>query len=116
MDMSAGPLVKTAVEFGVPTVCLNDPGRRNALGTAMFDALDRAIAALGSGSVDGDPAVVLLRGAGAGFCAGFDLAEAVEDPTRMAAFIRRLSHLNRSIRRLPHVVVAAVQGAALAGG
>jgi enoyl-CoA hydratase/carnithine racemase len=97
----------------VAEIVLNDPARRNALGLAMFDALETSIA-----SVRDDPAlrIVLLRGEGAAFCAGFDLAAAVEDPALMGQFIRRLSRAVRDIRRLPQVVVIAVQGAAIAGG
>lgn len=97
----------------IAVISLDDPERRNALGFAMFDALDRALAAAA-----GDPGVrvVVLRGEGPVFCAGFDLAEARRDPEVIGAFIERLSVLVRALRRLPQVVVAAVRGRALAGG
>jgi len=97
----------------VVEIALNDPARRNALGLAMFDALEKAIASVRDDPV---PRIVLLRGEGAAFCAGFDLAAAVEDPALMGLYIRRLSLAVRAIRRLPQVVVIAVQGAAIAGG
>src|SRR5690606_12641741 len=78
-----------------------------------FEALERRVHAIAS---DSSARVVLLTGAGHAFCAGFDLGAAVEQPALMAHFIQRLSDINRSIRRLPQVVVAAVQGAAIAGG
>ena len=60
--------------------------------------------------------IVLLRGEGRAFCAGFDLPAALEQPDLMEQFIERLSGTLRAVRRLPHVVVAAVQGGAIAGG
>lgn len=79
----------------------------------MFDALDDAVRNLGRNEAIH---VVLLAGQGPAFCAGFDLAAAHQTPDLLGEFILRLSALNRSIRRLPQVVVAAVHGAAIAGG
>ena len=102
-----------AVHQQIAEITLNDPSKRNALGLKMFDELDAAIASLASNM---EVHVALLRGEGSVFCAGFDLAAAAGDPSQMAEFIMRLSEMNRRLRRLPHVVVAAVQGAAIAGG
>src|SRR5262245_17570685 len=111
--MTASSLIHIKIDPPLATISLNDPAKRNALSLPLFDALESAVA-----SVARDSAihVVLLRGEGPVFCAGFDLAAAVSDPTLMPAFIHRLSALNRSLRRMPQVVVAAVQGAAVAGG
>lgn len=95
------------------TLTLNDPQRRNALGSAMFDELERTIGAFTNAD---DVRVIVLRGAGSSFCAGFDLPAAIAEPRLLSTFITRLSALNRGFRRLPQVVVAAVQGSALAGG
>lgn len=105
--------VELTIANSVATVRLNDPAKRNAMSLAMFDALDEAIAKL---KTDDAVRVVLLCGAGGVFCAGFDLRAAAADPSLMATFIHRLSRLNRSLRRLPQPVVAAVDGAAIAGG
>lgn len=95
------------------TLTLNDPDRRNAMSTAMFDALESAIAAASKHETS---PVLRIRGAGAAFCAGFDLGACVADRALLGTFIRRLSRVNRAIRRLRQVVVVEVQGAALAGG
>lgn len=95
------------------TIVLNDPQRRNALGLAMFDALD---AALKRSHEDVAIHIVLLRGEGPAFCAGFDLAAAIAEPALMGDYIHRLSAVNRMLRRMPQVVVAAVHGPAIAGG
>jgi methylglutaconyl-CoA hydratase len=107
------PVVRTEVAGPVAIISLNDPAKRNAMTVAMFDALDRAIALM---ALEESVHVVLLRGEGAAFCAGFDLAAALADQTLLPQFIVRLSALNRSLRRLPQIVVAAVHGAAIAGG
>ncbi len=110
--MITGP-VQVELDDHVASVALSDPDRRNALGFAMFDALDAAISELISNET---ARVILLHGRGRSFCAGFDLAAAGDDPAVMATFIRRLSTLLRSLRRAPQPVVAAVHGAAIAGG
>jgi methylglutaconyl-CoA hydratase len=97
----------------IATIALNDPARRNALGRGMFDALEAALAEVAARQ---DASVLFVRGEGPAFCAGFDLAAAVDDPPLLGEFIERLSGVNRSLRRLPQVVIAAVQGAAIAGG
>src|SRR5262245_50346322 len=111
--MAMAEHVKLTIHGPIATIALNDPPRRNALGLQMFEALEAAIDRVrNSASVH----VVLLTGEGDSFCAGFDLAAAVDDPTLMATFIRRLSAALRDLRRLPQVVVACVPGAAVAGG
>lgn len=106
-------LVLETHESGITTIALNDSPRRNALSLAMFDALD---AAIGRVARDESTIALVLRGEGAAFCAGFDLGACVEDAGLLPTFIRRLSALNRSLRRLPQVVIASVHGAAIAGG
>lgn len=106
-------MLQTTFEPPLAFITLNDPARRNALGTAMFDALDAAIAAI---KAHDDIDIVLLRGEGNVFCTGFDLTAATNDPELMGRFIWRLSTVNRGLRRMPQIVIAAVQGAAIAGG
>ncbi len=101
------------IDGPIARITLDDPDRRNALSEAMFDSL---MAALDDLTNRDDILVLRLDGAGRAFCAGFDLAAAVEHPAIMGVFIRRLSDLNRSLRHASFVVIAAVQGAALAGG
>jgi methylglutaconyl-CoA hydratase len=92
---------------------LADPERRNALSLGMLQELAAALDAL-----DGDRSatVLLLRGTGSCFCAGFDMEAAAANPALLGEFILRLSALLRGLRRLPQVVVAAVNGPAIAGG
>lgn len=101
------------------TLTLADPSRRNAMGTAMFAALDAALAAAearAAAAPGGRIGTLLLRGEGAAFCAGFDLGACAGQPDLLSDFVHALSGCVRRLRALPCPVVAQVQGAALAGG
>jgi len=106
-------LILTDARAGFEVMTLNRPAQRNALSVAMMDEM---IGALDAVAAQGEAAVLLLCGNGPAFCAGFDLGAAVDRPEVMVQYIEHLSQITRRIRRLPQVVVAAVQGVALAGG
>ena len=115
--MSSAARVLYRVEYGVATLTLNRPGKRNALDSRTVEGLDDALV---RAEEDRNVRVVLLRGAGTDFCAGADLAE-LEKITRMGPVAshddaRRLGSLFVRIRKLPKPVVAAVHGRALGGG
>jgi methylglutaconyl-CoA hydratase len=102
---------------GVLTATLNRPDKRNAIDTAMIDAL---LAALERADLDGDVRVFALRGAGRDFCAGMDLNELLAsaghtvEQNRQAAL--HFGGIFVRMRQIPKPVVAVVQGRALAGG
>ena len=102
---------------GVLTLTLNRPSKRNALSSAMIECLH---AELERAELDSAVAVVALRGAGPDFCAGADLEELLASADRSAEVNERdalrLGAVFSRIRELPKVVVAVVQGRALAGG
>jgi methylglutaconyl-CoA hydratase len=105
------------VAEGIATLTLNRPEKRNALNGELVDALHDA---LGEVAADPEVGVVALRGAGADFCAGADLAE-VEKTAEMGteeslADAQRMGDLFVALRTLDRPVVAVVQGRALAGG
>jgi methylglutaconyl-CoA hydratase len=112
----SGPLA-VAREGGVLTLTLNRPEKRNALSSALVDALHQA---LESADLDAEVRVVVLSGAGKDFCAGADLeellasADAPPEANEMTAL--RLGTLFTRMRSLPKPVVAMVRGRALAGG
>jgi enoyl-CoA hydratase/carnithine racemase len=94
---------------------MNRPEKRNALNSALTQALLDALRA-----ADADDAVraVVLTGAGPGFCAGADLAE-FKDLRDGAAAEQRAEltmqlHLIFSTTRMP--IVTAVNGHAMGGG
>ena len=102
---------------GVATLLLNRPEKRNALNSALVEAL---LAALARTATDPAVRVVAIRGAGSDFCAGIDLEE-LERMSGLSeadnlADARRLGGLFIALRRHPRPVVAVVRGRALAGG
>jgi methylglutaconyl-CoA hydratase len=100
------------------TVTLNDPERANPLSPGLVDGLRETLEAAA-----GDPAVraVILTGAGKHFSAGADLAAlaALAEGGVEAANLadsRRLEELFAALLGHPKLTVAAVRGAAIAGG
>jgi methylglutaconyl-CoA hydratase len=109
--------VLAQVAGGVLTATLNRPDKRNAIDTAMIDAL---LGMLEHADLDAAVRVVAVRGAGRDFCAGMDLNELLAsadhslEQNRKAAL--HFAEIFVRMRRLPKPVVAVVQGRALAGG
>ena len=109
--------VLVTVEGGILTATLNREEKRNAIDTAMIDAL---LATLERADLDAGVRVVAIRGAGRDFCAGMDLNELLAsadqslEQNRTAAL--HFAEIFIQMRRLPKPVVALVQGRALAGG
>ena len=105
-------LIQIGREGSVLRLTLNRPEKRNALNAALCRELVDAIE-----SADADPAVhaILLSAAGKSFCAGMDLAEIMNppDPAEIDALHERLFTIGA---RITTPIVAAIQGAALAGG
>jgi methylglutaconyl-CoA hydratase len=115
--MSAAAPLATACEGGILTLTLDRPDKRNALSSALIEALHQA---LGTADLDAEVRVVVITGAGKDFCAGADLEELLASANAGAeaneAAALRLGSLFGRIRRLPKPVVAVVRGRALAGG
>jgi len=113
--MENTPVLLEARQHGVLRLTMNRPQARNALSTALMDAL---IAALGRAAKDAEVRVVVIAGAGPAFCAGHDLREIREDPRREAyeRLFAQCSELMLAIIRLPKPVIAEVHGVATAAG
>jgi methylglutaconyl-CoA hydratase len=99
-------------EPSVRLLTLNRPERRNALNIVLLKELAAAVEA-----AERDPAVraIVLRGAGPVFCAGLDLQEAA-DAAVAETSAEQVARALAAIHRSPKVTIAAVHGAALAGG
>ena len=101
----------------VRRLTLNRPTTLNALNAELMDALEDAFEAAAD---DEDVRVIVLRGAGRAFCAGYDLNQDAEEGTKGAAEWHR--ELDRDTRRLlrilehPKPVIASVHSYCLAGG
>ena len=96
---------------GVFEITLNDPDRRNAMGIEMFETLEIALQ-----EIKDNARCVLLRGEGKVFCAGFDMKACSKDIAILDLYIKNLSDIIRTLRRLNCPVVVAAHGAAIAGG
>jgi methylglutaconyl-CoA hydratase len=104
-------------EQGIRTLTLNRPARRNALSAAMREEL---IAALRAAADDAACRVVVLAGAGEGFCAGLDLKALAAAGGQAAADhhadAQQVGLLLRTLYECPKPTIAAVHGAAIGGG
>lgn len=98
------------------TLTLNRPDKRNSISSRMLSELQSALEEIENGHTR----VAIITGAGKAFCAGMDLemlsaiatqsaAENMEDSRRMAKMFRRVWSFSKPL-------IAAVNGAALAGG
>jgi len=107
---------------GVATITLNRPERMNAFTPKM---LDEWYAALQDAHLDDEVRVVILTGAGRGFCTGADVRggpiDGLMDRSRSLAENRNF--LRDSVQRIPRLValmekpyIAAVNGAAVGAG
>lgn len=112
---------------GIVTVSLNRPEKRNAIDGEIIDGLLGAIESI---KADRSARVVVLTGAGDGFCAGLDMAnmgdmlsgDLTADSAADAydelspAGANRVQQLGWGWQELPIPVIAAVHGAAMGGG
>jgi methylglutaconyl-CoA hydratase len=108
--------IQLTVDSGIATITFNRPEKRNAI---SFQLLEEFLAALDEIEKSAS-LIVILTGAGRAFSAGLDLdelksligktnAENVDDSKKMA-------HIFRRLYEFPRPTIAAVNGAAIAGG
>ena len=104
------------ISGNLATLTLNRPDKRNAISAAMiselqsaFDEIEKSHARVG-----------ILTGSGKAFCAGMDLemlaAIAQQSPSENQEDSRRMAKMFRRIWSFSKPLIAAVNGAALAGG
>lgn len=110
----AGEPVVLRREGGTLEILLNRPHVRNALNTAMRDALVEAFALP---ALDASISEVHLRGAGESFCAGGDLDEFGSFPDPVTAHLVRLRQsVGRAIDSVADRVTAHLHGACAGSG
>lgn len=121
--MSTAPtvLVESAAP-GVTVVTMSRPEKLNAMNEALITELHETLQAV---SAQPDCRVIVLTGAGRGFCAGLDLGGfgAAPDTGQGAGRVQQgfavqqhIAALIPRLRRLRQPVIAAVNGAASGGG
>jgi methylglutaconyl-CoA hydratase len=103
-------------DSNIATITLNRPEKRNAISYELIEDLIRALDEVNNSSAR----ILIVTGAGKAFCSGMDLEnlksligrtteQNIEDSQIMA-------RLFRSLYEFPKVTIAAVNGAAIAGG
>ena len=115
--MAYATLLVHTTDDGVRTITLNRPERLNAVNPALAAELP---AALGEAARDDAARVVVLTGAGRGFCAGLDLADpAMPAQHSRAERLDALAWVGRWVQAVvgcEKPVVAAVNGPAAGAG
>src|SRR5881275_422675 len=100
----------------IAAITLNRPDKRNAMSAAMIAELQSALDEIERSHAR----VGILTGTGKAFCSGMDLemlaAIAQQSAAENQEDSRRLAKLFRRIWSFPRPLIAAVNGAALAGG
>lgn len=110
-------LIEYSITKRVGYITLNRPEKRNALNQELVTELTNAFL---RAAADVAVKIVVLRATGESFCAGADLAflQQLQKFTfeENLADSRNLMNLYKTIYTLPKVVIAQVEGHALAGG
>jgi enoyl-CoA hydratase/carnithine racemase len=105
----------------ITVVTLNRPDKLNALSYELVEELHQCLDTL---AADNTCRVVVLTGAGRGFCAGLDLSApnpeqtggGTEFPRSGMRWQERIADLTAKVHRLRQPVIAAVNGVAYGGG
>src|SRR5216684_2414539 len=108
--------VQLAFDSGIATLTLNRPDKRNAISYELIADLIRALDEVRNSSAG----ILILTGAGKAFCSGMDLdnlkALIGRTPEQNLEDSRTMVGLFRSLYEFPKPTIAAVNGAAIAGG
>jgi len=100
----------------VATITLNRPEKRNAISFGLIDDLLQALTEVSQS----DAIILILTGAGKAFCSGMDLdnlkALLGRTPEQNLKDSQTMVQLFRSLYEFPKITIAAVNGAAIAGG
>ena len=109
--------IQFAVDGGVARLTLNRPDKLNSFTSEMHAELRDALSQVATRGAR----VLVLTGAGRGFCAGQDLSDSSVAPGNDGVDLgvtieKNYAPLVRALRRLPFPVIAAVNGVAAGAG
>src|SRR4051812_27860884 len=111
---AAAPLVLSERQGAILLLTLNRPDKSNSLHPDLVRQLGDALATAAS---DDSVNVVVITGAGRSFCAGLDLGLLVNwTMEEKLEYLGTVTTVFRAIWELPQPVIAAVNGACIAGG
>jgi enoyl-CoA hydratase/carnithine racemase len=100
---------------GIAIITLNSPDKLNAISLKMKESL---FAATDEADKDDSIKIVILTGAGRGFCAGHDISEMAAGTAKEPSLYDRLNTMNNeaSFYKLNKPVIAAINGACVGAG
>src|SRR6201994_4345649 len=108
--------IQIARDGHVATITLNRPDKRNAISYELIDELLRALDDIG----ESEARVLILTGAGKAFCSGMDLDDLKQltgrTPEQNFEDSLAMARLFRALYDFAKPAIAAVNGAAIAGG
>lgn len=114
MDGSRLVVVDGPSTDGVATLTLHRPEKKNALSIALRDAVSDELDRLAGHA---NLKALVITGSGSCFCSGFDLGEfAIDTPGHHDRLWQSSDRFHHTVLRFPLPTIAAVNGAALAGG
>lgn len=97
----------------ITTVTLNRPDKLNALNMQMAEELHEALAAE---DADDDTRVIVITGAGRGFCSGADLTPSGGPAAPRSATAPSLADATFEAMQIEKPIVASINGVAVGGG
>ncbi len=108
--------IQVTYESGIAVITLNRPEKRNAISFELIDDLLQGLKEVETS----DAQVLILTGAGKAFSSGMDLDNLKQligrSPEQNLKDSETMVRLFRSLYEFPKVTIAAVNGAAIAGG
>ena len=108
--------LQLAYEGKIAILTLNRPERRNAISFELIDDVLRALEEV----ANSEAVILILTGAGKAFCSGMDLenlkALLGRTPEQNLQDSETMVRMFRTLYEFPKITIAAVNGAAIAGG